>query len=335
METFVPSLKIFGLGDSSGYAQKIADHLDIPLCSHTDELFDDGEFYIDSKSNVRGCDAYVISSLYGDEKESPADKLVKALFFCGMLKDASANRITLVAPYMSWMRQDRKVQPRAPIYTKYVPVLCESIGINRVLTMDVHNLSAFQTGFRCPTDHLEAKNLFAEHFSRILVNDGVKDNICVLSPDSGGVERTRYFRNKLSALLGVDIELAQVDKSHIGRVIKANKISGNVAGKKVIIYDDMISSGKSMFEADKTVKEAGGETYAICAPHGLFVGGHADEFLSDIPRIVVSDTIRPFRLKSKVISDKVHVVSTSALFAKAIKRIHNQGENDSISDLLV
>lgn len=330
MDVHVNNIKIFGLGRSEAFAKQICDYLDIPLSGHVDENFDDGEFYVASKGNVRGCDVYVIASLYGDDKESPADKFLKALFFTGMLKDASAARVTLVAPYLAWMRQDRKVKPREPIYTKYVPMLAESIGVDRVLTMDVHNLSAFQTGCRIPTDHLEAKNLFAEYFAKTLEPS---DDLCILSPDAGGSERVRYFRNKLSALMKIDIEMAQIDKSHLGRVIKANKIIGNVSGKRVIHYDDMISSAKSMLESNKAVEEAGGKSIACCAPHGLFVGGQSDQFLTNFPLIVVGDTIPPFRLSEET-RKRVHIVNTSILFAKAIKRIHQQGENDSISDLL-
>jgi ribose-phosphate pyrophosphokinase len=321
-------LRLFGLGASKDFAEQVAAHVgpEGALCNHVETLFDDNECYVRSNVNVRGCDVFVIQSLYGCTKETLHDKLCKLLFFIGSLKDASAERVTAVIPYMCYGRQDRKTESRAPIMSKYVKYLLQSVGVDRILTMDVHNLAAFQCAFDVPTDHLEAKNLIARY---IADNCAEPKRLAVLSPDAGGIPRARYFRNKLSQYLNVDIDLPVMDKEHAGRTIKGHKITGDVNGKLIVVYDDMISSAKTMYESLKAVEENGGEVWGIAATHGLFVG-KANEYLKDVKRIIVTDTVHPFRLHP-AIAVNLKVISTAKLFAQAIRRIH---EEDSISDLL-
>jgi len=193
------ALKLFGLNGNKSYAESIAKNLGVPLTPHREEYFEDGECYIQSDpssfGNVRGCDVFVIQSLYSDEEESVADKLQKLLIFIGSLHDASADRITAVVPYLGYARQDRKTISRAPITTKYIAQLFEAVGCDRVLTIDVHNLAAAQNAFRkCKFDHLEAKSVLAQYCADFIS----EDKIAVLSPDTGGLVRSTLFRNKLS-----------------------------------------------------------------------------------------------------------------------------------------
>jgi len=324
----VNGLRLFGLNGTASYAEQVATHLgpDGALAKHEETCFDDAEYYVRSNVNVRGADVFVIQSLYSCNQESVSDKLLKLLFFIGSLKDASARRVTAVIPYLCYGRQDRKTESRAPITLKYVKYLFQSVGVDRILTMDVHNLAAFQCSFDVPTDHLEAKNLIARY---VADNCDEPKRLCVLAPDSGGGPRCRYFRNKLSQYLDVDIEVAVLDKEHAGRSIRGHKISGEVKDKSVVIYDDMIASAKTMYEAKKAVEQAGGQIWGVCAAHGLFVG-KANEHLAGIERIVITDSIQPFRLGEQVMKN-VRIINTTRLFAQAIRRIHDE---DSISDLL-
>lgn len=310
------------------FAEQVAAHLgqDGLLSKHEERYFDDYEAYVRSNVDVRGCDVFVIQSLYSCNEETVHDKLCKLLFMIGSLKDASAQRVTAVIPYMCYGRQDRKTDSRAPIMSKYVKYLIQSVGVDRILTMDVHNLAAFQCAFDVPTDHLEAKNLMARY---VADNCTVDLPLAVLSPDAGAIPRCRYFRNKLSQILNVDIGLPVMDKEHAGQTIKGHKISGKVRGKRVVVYDDMISSAKTMYESVQAVEKKGGEVWGVCATHGLFVG-KANEYLEKVKRIVIADTVLPFRLSPKIAA-KVKVIPTTSLFAAAIRRIH---EEDSISDLL-
>jgi ribose-phosphate pyrophosphokinase len=146
---------------------------------------------------VRGKDVFVIQSLYSDARESVNDKLLRLLFFLGALKDASAERVTAVVPYLAYARKDRKTQSRDPVTTRYVAALFEAVGVDRMMTLDVHNLAAFQNAFRCRTDHLEARKLFVDYFAPLLRDR----EIVVVSPDIGGVKRAEQFRRSLSRVL--------------------------------------------------------------------------------------------------------------------------------------
>lgn len=322
------NIRIFGLDATREYAQQVVEHLDIELSKHSEEYFADKEPLVMSEVNVRNCDVYVIQSLYTDEKETVAEKLVKLLFFVGSLKDASVRRITCVVPYLAYQRQDRKTASRAPITTKYLAKQIEAAGADRLLTMDVHNLSAFQNSFRIQTDALEAKNLLADFIAEKL-NESPQTDLVVLSPDSGGMGRAKRFRQSLSKRLKQDVGLAYLDKSHQGKVIQGHEIIGDVTHKHVIIIDDMISSGATLVECDKAIKKNEGKLWVSCATHGLFVG-RVNENLSSIDNIIVCDTIKP-KLNEENMK-KLHIISTARMFGQAIRRTHEEG--GSISDLL-
>lgn len=329
-------LRVFGLGVSQGFADQLCRSIGIKRTPHTEEFHDDGEPYILSKDNVRGCDVFVVSSLYGCEKERLADKFVKLLFFARSLRDASAGRITLVVPYLAYQRQDRKTESRAPVYTKYVPEMIEGLlGTSaRILTMDAHNLSAFQTGFRCLIDHLEAKPLVGDWFGRHVKEFDVDlDNLVVCSPDEGGVKRTGFYRKKLQDVLRVEIGSAAVYKTHEGRKIEAHGVMGDVKGRDVILFDDMISSGKTLLVGTEAVEKAGGRVRAAFSTHGLFVGKaneNIGQLLAKGVRLVVTDTVEPFRLHPEIRA-QLTVISTAPLFGEAIRCIYNE---ESISRLL-
>lgn len=333
-------LKIFGLGDSLPYAKQVCEHLGERIGQHEESYFDDGECYVRSEENVRGADCFVICSLYNSVTERLADKVIKLLFFIGALRDASADRITLVFPYMAYQRQDRKNKSRAPIYTKYFPQILESMTHpgDRILTIDPHNLSAFQSGNRMVNDHLEGKNLLSEELAEIVkINNIDRDKICILSPDEGGVKRVRFFRDKLADLLGKkkeEVSLAYVDKTHENDgTIQGNKIIGNVEGKIVFTFDDMISSAKTMWEAYNACKNAGGTLHSICATHSLCVGV-ADDYITKIldagVKVLVTDTVEPLRLSVET-TKRLSIISTVPLIAEGIRCTHN---SESISRLL-
>lgn len=332
-------MRIFGLGDSKSYAERVCEHLGEKLSRSEETYFDDGECYVRSEENVRGADVFVICSLYNSDQERLADKVVKMLYFAASLHDASASRITLVFPYMSYQRQDRKNKSRAPIYTKYFPRLINSMLYegDRIIAMDPHNLSAFQSGIplQLANDHLEAKSLICEHLDKMIEIKGIKKgDIVVMSPDEGGIKRARFNRDKLGSLLGLNPDLAYVDKTHGNDgLIEAHKIIGNVEGKIVIVFDDMMSSVKTMVEAYHAVTKAGGTLFAVCATHFLGVG-RAEEYVKLLleagVRVVTTDTVKPLRV-SKEVSSQVDILSTVPLIAEGIRCIHNE---ESMSRLL-
>lgn len=328
------SLKIFGLGSSQPFAESIAEQLGVKLTPHREEYFDDKEPYIqsspDSFGNVRGADVFVVLSLASDEVESINDKFFKLAMFIGSLKDASASRVTAVLPYLGYGRQDRKTVSRAPITTKYRARMLESVGTDRILTLDVHNLAAEQNALRIPLDNLEARNIFADYFAENLPRD---KRIVILSPDQGGWIRSSLFCNRLAKKLKMEVGMAQLDKIRgANRKARASTIIGDVKDCLVIPYDDMISSGGTLVTSVNVVQRFGGEVWGICATHGLFVGDANENMASEhIKRICVTDTINPFRLHESN-RKKVTIVNTTSLFAEAINRIHS--DSGSISDLL-
>lgn len=337
--------KLFGLNASTNYASRVAKHLGVSLTPHTERTFEDEEFYLKSgrddsaEGNVRGHDVFVIQSIYADEKEAVATKFVKLCMMCGSLKDASAHEVVPIIPYLGWARQDRKTESRAPIMTKYLARMLESVGIDRALLFDVHNLAAEQNAFSVPIDNLEAKNPVAEWCARQLVAEGKTSNVKVLVPDSGGLNRAERFRNALLKYLrqmGVgldDIDIAVFDKRRVEGKVKGGRIIGDVMDADVIAYDDMISTGSTMKKSCEAAisKEAGGRLFAICATHGLFVGKANEYFESLDTKIVVTDTVEPFRVNAAN-RPKLHVIDTTKMVADAIRKIHSG--TGSISELL-
>jgi ribose-phosphate pyrophosphokinase len=322
------NLRIFGLEATHKFAEDVADHLDVNLNRHIEKYFPDREPYLRADENVRGCDVYVVQSLYTDKNESINDKFTKLLYFIGSLKDASAERVTAVIPYFGYQRQDRKTESRAPITTKYVAMMLEAVGANRVLSMDVHSLAVFQNSIRIPTDHLEAKNLIVEHISKTVPPN---EEIAVLAPDSGGAGRADRFRKALAVKMNKKILLVHMDKIREGSVVHGTTISDDIKGRIVIAVDDMISSGSTLGKCTETVDKFGGVFWGACASHGLFVGD-VNTNLTKIKNIITTDTIAVNDRLSSEIMDKLTVLSATKLFAKAIRRIHDEG--GSISDLL-
>lgn len=326
----------------------------------------------ESVGNVRGHKVFVIQSLYSDDfsvsaarlnalalefmvgrdpkcadtvsdfvkfildrdGETVADKFMKLCILCGALRDASAYEVNVIVPYLAWARQDRKTESRAPITTKYLAMMMESVGIRRAVFIDIHNLSAIQNAFRIPTDNLETKNLFARYCADELKRIGSK-KIRVLTPDSGGLARVVRFRNSLARMLGTayedDIEVCIFDKVREKGKVVGGRIIGDVVDADVIAFDDMMSTCGTMDKACRTTIESGGRLFAICAAHGLFCGKANTVMDGFDTRIVVADTVAPFRLNDKNRS-KVHVLDTTKMVADAVMRIHSG--TGSISELL-
>lgn len=322
-------LKIFALNSTKEFGEQISNQLEVSLSKHEEFFFQDKEPYCASLENVRGCDVFVVQSLYSDEFESVSDKVMKMFVMAGSLKDASAKRITFICPYLSFSRQDRKTHSRAPITTKIFAMLMESVNVNRLLTLDNHSPTAIQNAYRLNVDLLESKNLMS-HWASLNVPH---DNLVVLSPDSGGLSRADRFKSKLSKhLVKEHIGIACMHKTHEGNNIQGHGIMGDVVGKSVLIYDDIISSGKTILECVKAVKSHGAKEAFVFAAHGLYVGS-ANEYLDNdfLKVIVTTDTIKPFRLYNENINKKLVIINTTGLFAEAIRRIH---KNESISDLI-
>jgi ribose-phosphate pyrophosphokinase len=315
-------LVLFALGASREFGERIGRALGVAASAHEERDFEDGEHKARPLVNVRGRDVYVVHSLYGDAQQSPNDKLCRLLFFIGAVKDASARSVTAVIPYLAYARKDRKTQPRDPVNTRYVATLLEAVGTDRVVTIDVHNLVAFQNAFRCRTEHLEARWLFVDFFTPLIGTD----RALVLSPDAGGVKRAERLRMALAKRLGREVPLAFMEKQRALGVVSGETLVGDVKDRTVVIIDDLISTGTTLRRAATACRNAGATKVYAAATHGLFVP-HAAEVLSDpvFERVVVADTIPPFRLEPGRLGGKLAVLDTAPLFAEAIKRIQTGG----------
>jgi ribose-phosphate pyrophosphokinase len=320
--------KVFALKASHAYGEMVAASMGVPLSTHEERSFEDGEHKTRTLESVRGDDVFVIQSLYDGPDESVNDKLCRLLFFCGALLDAAAGSITVLVPYLCYARKDRKTKFRDPVTMRYVAQLCESAGIAHVVTLDVHNLAAFQNAFRCRTDHLEARMLFVDHFAP-LVRDG---EAIVLSPDEGGLKRAESFRRALSARLGRDIPIGFAEKRRSAGVVSGGGLYGNVKGRTVIIIDDLIATGTTLVRAAAAARALGATRVYAAATHGLFIGP-AREALSDpvLDQVVATDSVPPFRLAGSAARDKLLILPSAPLFAEAARRIHGNG---SVSALL-
>ncbi len=320
-------LSLFALDSSKAFGEQIVRHLSMALSPHEERDFEDGEHKARPLVNVRDKDVYVIQSLYADAQFSVNDKLCRLLFFIGALVDAGAQRVTAVVPYLCYARKDRKSQPRDPVTTRYIARLFEAVGTHRVVTLDVHNVAAFQNAFRCASENLEANKLFVDYFAA----RRAQEEIVVVSPDAGGIKRADRFRQSLGRALGRPIGSAFMEKQRAGGVVSGEAVIGEVAGKTAIIIDDLISTGTTLARAAQACRAHGATKVFAAASHGLFVAD-AGRVLSGaaLDQVVVTDSVPAFRLSAEIIQSKLVVVSVVALFAEAIKRMHEGG---SIVDL--
>ncbi len=321
-------LSLFALNSSQVFGQQVSQRLGVDLSPHEEREFEDDEHKARPLVSVRGKNVFVIQSLYSDPQQSGNDKLCRLLFFIGALKDAAAARVTAVVPYLAYARKDRKTKPRDPVTTRYVAALFEAVGTDAVVTMDVHNLAAFQNAFRCSTEHLEANKLFVKYFAPLL-----KDrDVVVVAPDAGGIKRADRFRQLLSELLGKPVGAAFAEKYRSSGVVSGDMLAGDVNGKDAIIIDDLISTGTTIVRTARTCHSLGAVRVFAVATHALFMGD-ANVVLDDaaLERIVIADTVPPFRLEEGAVKAKVALLSSAALFAEAIYRIHVGG---SITELM-
>jgi len=314
---------LFALNATRELAARVAQHLGGALEPHEEREFEDGEHKARPLVNVRDRDVYVLQSLYGDAGASVNDKLVRLLFFLGALRDAAAARVTALVPYLGYARKDARTQPRDPVTTRYVAALFEAVGADCVATLEVHNLAAFQNAFRCRTEHLDTAALFARYFAELLRDE---ERVAVVSPDAGGVKRAERLRRALGSLRQAEAPLAFMEKARAKGVLTAGKLVGDVAGSAAVIVDDLISTGSTLAYAARACRAAGARRVYAAAAHGLFVGD-ANRVLTagDLEKIIVTDSVPPFRLDPALVREKLVLVSVAGLFAEAVRRLHEGG----------
>ena len=312
-------IKIFAGNSNPKLALDICKKLGTQLGNAEVGTFSDGEKSVSIYETVRGSDVFVVQSTC-----SPVnDNLMELLIMIDAMKRASAGRITAVVPYFGYARQDRKTKPRDPISAKLVANLITRAGADRVLTMDLH-ANQIQGFFDIPVDNLLGNPIFTNYLHDRF--NGREDEVIVVSPDVGSVARARAFAQKLGMGLAiVDKRRQKANSSEVMNII------GDVRGKKVILFDDMVDTAGSLCGAAQALVELGGAVDVIaCASHGVLSGPAVERIeKSVLKEVYFLDTVPP---KAGVACDKITYLSVAHMFAEAIERIY---EEVSVSKLFV
>lgn len=317
MPTHNGELKLFSGSAHPALAQEIAERLGGSLGRACLKRFSDGEVSFQIDENIRGTDVFVLQPTC-----TPVDEhLVELCVMIDAFRRSSASRITAVIPYYGYARQDRKDKPRVPITAKLVANLLGAAGANRVLTMDLHK-AQIQGFFDIPVDHLFAAPIFIGH----LAGTHLDQEVTIVSPDAGGVERARAYAKRL------DADLAIIDKrrSEDGRA-EVLHVVGDVRGKLCIIQDDIVDTAGTLQQAAQALRENGASQVVACAVHGVLSGPALQRIEnSELERVIVTNTI-PLRQECAA-SSKIQVLSVAPLLARAIQSIHQE---TSVSSLFV
>ena len=312
-------IKIFSGTANRPLAEAICKELGMELGNAEVGAFSDGENFVSIYETVRGSDVFVVQPT----SYPVNDNLMELLIMIDALKRASAGRITAVMPYFGYARQDRKTKPRDPISAKLVANLITRAGADRLLTMDLH-ANQIQGFFDIPVDNLLGNPIFTNYLHDRFA--GKEDEMIVVSPDVGSVARARAFAQKLGMGLAiVDKRRQKANSSEVMNII------GDVRGKKVILFDDMVDTAGSLCGAAQALVELGGATDVIaCASHGVLSGPAVERIeKSVIKELYFLDTVPA---KKGVTCDKIKYLSVAHMFAEAIERIY---EEVSVSKLFV
>jgi ribose-phosphate pyrophosphokinase len=314
--TSIDNLVLFSGNANPELAEEICVFLERPLGEAVIRTFSDGEIFVEIRQNVRGRDVFVVQPT-----SSPVNhNLMELLIMIDALKRASAKRITAVLPYYGYARQDRKVSPRVPISAKLVADLITVAGANRVLAIDLH-AGQIQGFFNVPVDHLFAAPVIIEY-----IRTNFSNNIVLVSPDAGGVERARAFAQRLEA------DLAIIDKRReVPNESRVLNIIGDVQGRKAILLDDMADTAGTLTQAAAALDARGASAIYACVTHAVLSGSAIERIeASPIERLVVTNTIA-LNEKAKQCK-KIECLSIAKLLGEAIKRIHM---DDSVSSLFI
>jgi ribose-phosphate pyrophosphokinase len=309
-------MKLLAGNSNRTLAQAVSAHLDVPLTRAQVKRFPDNEIWVTIDENVRGEDVFVLQST-----SYPAnDNLMELLICIDALKRASAKRITAVMPYFGYARQDRKTGGRTPISAKLVANLITRAGADRVLTMDLHS-GQIQGFFDIPTDNLLAAPLMANdikaHYDRA-------HELLIVSPDVGGVVRALAVATRL----GADLAIVDKRRSGPGKSEVAN-IIGDVTGRRLIMFDDIVDSAGTLCSAAQSLIDAGATEVSAYVTHGVLSGAAAERVKNSVLKeLVITDSIE--QPEPIIAAEKIRAVSCAPLIGEAIRRIANE---ESVSKL--
>ena len=296
--------------------EEICKYMDVPLGKTVIRDFSDKEIYVKIEENVRGGDVFVVQSTCFPGNTN----LMELLIMIDALRRASAKRITAVIPYYGYARQDRKNEPRVPITSKLVADLVVTAGADRVLTVDLH-AGQIQGFFNIPVDHLFAINVLIDYIKEQKLED-----LIVISPDAGGVERARAYAKRLNSSLAI------IDKRRdIPNEAKAMNIIGDVKGKIAFIVDDMIDTAGTLIEATDALLGAGAKEVHACCSHPVLSGPAGERIANSPIKTVITTNTIPLNGELEK-NSKIKVLSVASLLGEAILRIHQETSVSSLFD---
>lgn len=307
---------IFSGNANKDLAQKICQSVGLSLSNASVGRFSEGEIQVKVNVDVRGKDVFVVQPMSYPVNES----CMELFILIDALRRASARRITAVVPYFAYARQDRKDQPRVPITAKLIANMLTVAGTNRVLTMDLH-ADQIQGFFDIPLDNLYGYSVFLDHFKKMKL-DG---NLVVVSPDIGGIKRSRQYADRLGA------EMVVIDKKrYFTGQTEVMNILGEVKGQNVVIVDDLVATGGSLVQAAEALKKEGAKDIYAAITHPVLSGPAIERIkASPIKKLLVTNTIP---IPEQKMIENIEIVCVGSLFAEAIKRIHRE---ESISALFI
>lgn len=312
------AMLIFDLSPSSVLGHAIAQAAGYPLAAHELRDFHGGQHKARPLITVRGEDVFVLSTLHADSEGSVNDHLMRLLFFIATCRDHGAARVTAVVPWLPYARKDRVTKARDPVTSRYVALLFETVGTDQLVTVDVHNLSAFQNGFRCRTIHLDSCKLFSAHIAR----QAADRPVTIMSPDSGGTKRAELLRQSVEVVRNAPVGFAFMEKHRSGGVITGDLFAGDVAGRDVWIVDDMIESGETMLRVVDACRTRGAAQVHLVATHVFCDAAATDRLVQAKPdSLTVTDTAG--HLTVPPTGPPVHRLSVAPMIGQCLAHIHN------------
>lgn len=309
-------MKLFACRNSRPLAEKIARSLNIELGKSDVLAFSDGEFQPSLNESVRGATVFIVQSTF-----PPTDNLFELLLMIDAAKRASAHTVIAVMPYFGWARQDRKDKPRVSIGAKLVANILHAAGCDRVMTCDLH-ADQIQGFFDFPVDHIYASNIFLPYLRGLEI-----ENVAIAAPDMGGAKRANAYARYLQC----PVIICHKSRER-ANVVGSITAIGDVAGKNVIIVDDMIDTAGTLTKAANVLKEMGALSVRACATHAVFSGNAYERIAeSALEEVIVTDTI-PLSDDHAKDKSKITVLSVADTFANIIDKVYNY---EPISDSFI
>jgi ribose-phosphate pyrophosphokinase len=314
----ITRMQIFDLTPDLPLGSNIAQAAGYPLATLETRTFKGGEHKMRPLISVRGGDVFVISALHATGDLSVNDHMVRMLFFIAACRDHGAARVTAVAPWLPYARKDRVTKARDPVSSRYVAQLFEAVGTDTLVTVDVHNLAAFQNGFRCRTINLDTVRLFSAE----VAGRAGDTPVTVLSPDLGGAKRAELLRQAVELVRDKPTGFAVVEKHRSGGVMSGELFAGDVGGHDVWIVDDMIVSGETMLRAAEACRLRGARSVHLMATHAMLDAADMQRlFGAALTSLTVTNTAGPVTPPAP--DPRLRQISVAPMIGQSLARMHN------------